>query len=85
MLKSRNLGVQVWFWPRDSPRTPEEVLGGESLTPDDVTWGRPAANFPMKQGHCDYDSHFNAHRMVFDLTFCVSAFLPCLLLLIECD
>ncbi|KAI0294921.1 concanavalin A-like lectin/glucanase domain-containing protein [Russula brevipes] len=70
MLKSRNIGVQVWFWPRGSPRIPKDVLGGGSLTPDDVTWGRPAANFPMKQGSCDYDSHFNAHRMVFDLTFC---------------
>jgi len=34
----------------------------------------PAANFPMRKGYCDYDQHFDAHKMVFDLTFCVSAF-----------
>jgi hypothetical protein len=74
MVKSRSLGIQVYFWPRDSIIVPPEIRdcgsGGGSLYPDYFSWGLPAANFPMCSGYCDYDEHFNAHQMVFDLTFC---------------
>lgn len=38
-------------------------------------WGIPEAYFPLGSGGdstCDYESHFDAHQLVFDLTFCVS-------------
>lgn len=88
MVKSRSLGIQIYFWPRDSNNVPPEISecgsGGGSLYPN-PSWGPPAANFPMCPGYCDYDSHFNAHQIVFDLTFCVSALFTCLLLPLERD
>jgi hypothetical protein len=66
--------VKVWFFPRVG-NVPEVILnGGQRGTPifPDITWGLPAANFPFYPEYCDYESHFNAHMLVFDLTFCVS-------------
>ena len=78
LVKSRTFGIQVYFWPRQSINLiPSEVRecgsGGGYLYPD-FSWGLPAANFPMDPDYCNYDEHFNAHEMVFDLTFCVRAF-----------
>lgn len=74
MVRSQSLGIMIYFWSRDSPDVPPEIRecgsGGGSLYPD-PSWGVPAANFPMYPGLCDYDAHFNAHQIVFDLTFCV--------------
>jgi hypothetical protein len=81
MSKTRFTGVQIWFWSRDSPYIPQEIRDGaafdehESISPN-LSWGAPAANFPMYPGYCDYTDHFNAHKMVFDLTFCVCPFYP---------
>src|SRR5260221_14776603 len=53
MLKSRDCGIQTWFWPRNSPNTPPEItLGGgwngEPLIANPLdTWGPPAASFPV--------------------------------------
>jgi len=73
MLKSQASGIQVWFWARDSPSVPPEICdgaqNGQAVFPS-ITWGDPVANFPMLPGYCDYDSHFNAQRIIFDLTFC---------------
>jgi hypothetical protein len=38
----------------------------------DISWGFPAANFPFYPDLCDYEQHFDAHQIVFDLTLCVS-------------
>ncbi|KAI0259260.1 concanavalin A-like lectin/glucanase domain-containing protein [Gloeopeniophorella convolvens] len=65
MSKTRWNGVQVWFWPRGSPDVPTRY----AAVPEPHV-GHPAATFPMNQGNCDYESHFDAHQMVFDLTFC---------------
>ncbi|KAI0295852.1 glycoside hydrolase family 16 protein [Multifurca ochricompacta] len=64
-------GIQVWFWPRDEapPEVRDGVVKEEPLFPG-FGWGSPAADFPVYPGFCDYDTHFNAHEMVFDLTFC---------------
>jgi hypothetical protein len=81
MSKTRISGVQVWFWPRNSPFIPQEICEGaefdehEPIFPN-LSWGAPAANFPMYPGYCNYTDHFNAHKMVFDLTFCVCPFYP---------
>jgi hypothetical protein len=83
MVRSQSLGIKIYFWSRDSLYVPPEIrdcgAGGEYLYPDD-SWGTPAADFPMCPDLCDYNSHFNAHQIVFDLTFCVSdlLYLPCL-------
>lgn len=65
--------VKIWFFPRDGP-VPDVICKGaqwgQAVYPD-FTWGAPAANFPFYPEYCDYDQHFNAHEMVFDLTFCV--------------
>jgi len=73
MSKSQATGIQVWFWPRDSPSVPPEICQGapkgQAVFPS-AAWGEPVANFPMFPDYCDYYSHFNAQRIVFDLTFC---------------
>ncbi|KAI0308543.1 concanavalin A-like lectin/glucanase domain-containing protein, partial [Amylostereum chailletii] len=68
MSKTRDTGIQVWFWPRNSPHVPPEVRWGAEIIVPGVTWGTPAASFPLDQ--CKYDDHFDAHQIVFDLTFC---------------
>lgn len=78
MSKSRECGVQIWFWPRDSLDVPIEISNGEVFKGDPLypnpIWGAPAADFPLDPNYCSYDHFFNAHQMVFDLTFCVSDF-----------
>lgn len=68
--------VKIWFFPREKIEDVPEVIcqgapRGEPMFPD-ASWGEPDANFPFYPQYCDYDQHFNAHMMVFDLTFCVS-------------
>lgn len=87
--RSRDSGIRLWFWPRNSPNIPPKisqggVSNGEQITPD-ATWGEPAANFPLNPGKCNYDQYFNAHKMIFDLTFCVRDFFSGPLSLLEHD
>lgn len=68
MQKTESQGIKVWFWSRDDPGVPTAVsLGLDTILPSQ-SWGLPNAAFPPDS--CDYTSHFNAHQMVFDLTFC---------------
>ena len=83
MSNTQASGIQIWYWPRLSPSSPEEITSGDSLTPNDA-WGTPAANFPMVPGYCDYSEYFNAQQIIFDLTFCVSALRFNSLFLPEC-
>lgn len=63
-------GVDIWFWARNDGSVPADVKSGaQSLTPGD-SWGTPDASFPTTS--CDWASHFSDHRIIFDLTFCVS-------------
>jgi hypothetical protein len=75
MEKSASNGISIWFWSRDSPSVPDFVRsggnGGGSITTEG--WGVPDAYFPTNT-NCPYSNHFNAHRIIFDLTFCVSLF-----------
>ncbi|KAI9442643.1 glycoside hydrolase family 16 protein [Lactarius indigo] len=72
MYKGRE-SVKVWFYPR-AGYVPSVIRDGAQrgrpVYPD-LTWGFPAANFPFDSRHCNYDQHFDAHQIVFDLTFCV--------------
>jgi len=76
MVRSRTLGIRIYFWPHDnSTDVPQEIRKcgseGGSLYPD-ASWGIPAADFPMFPGFCNYDGHFDVHQIIFSLTFCVS-------------
>ena len=68
--------VKVWFFPRTQHDDIPEVIryGGQKGTPiyPDSTWGLPAAIFPFYPEYCNYETHFDPHILVFDLTFCVS-------------
>ncbi|KAJ7901768.1 glycoside hydrolase family 16 protein [Mycena olivaceomarginata] len=69
VMSRGSYGIFVWFWPRDSCSVPIEVSQGFSaIDPNPFLWGQPDAAFPTD--NCDYESHFDPHRIVFDLTFC---------------
>ena len=78
MVRTRDEGVRVWFWARGDSRVPSDVavaapdlyVAGPTTIFPNPTWGTPDADFPVGDW-CDYDSHFDPHMMVFDLTFCV--------------
>ncbi|KAJ7287593.1 glycoside hydrolase family 16 protein [Mycena rebaudengoi] len=66
--RSATCGVSIWFWSRNDPSVPIEVKDGLStVNPDPGMWGMPQASFPVDT--CD-QSRFDAHQVVFDLTFC---------------
>jgi hypothetical protein len=69
MQKASYHGISVWFWPRDDPSVPKDVRDGADTIYPNAEWGKPDADFPCAQ--CDHASHFDAHQMIFDLTFCV--------------
>ena len=62
----------MWFWSRDDSTTPKGILYGSSEMAVDGSWGWPEAAFKFED--CDYASHFDAHQILFDLTFCVNTF-----------
>ncbi|EIN11633.1 hypothetical protein PUNSTDRAFT_98803 [Punctularia strigosozonata HHB-11173 SS5] len=68
MQRTKQNGVQVWFWSRSDPLLPLDIKAGSPVVVPTPLWGLPEASFPPD--NCDYDQHFDAHRMVFDLTFC---------------
>lgn len=72
MQLSREAGINIWF----KERWELEFLlkGGGPICVDLFTWGLPDAGFIWNE--CDFDSHFNAQNLIFDLTFCVSWFIP---------
>jgi hypothetical protein len=72
MQLSREAGINIWF----KERWELEFLldGGGPICVDLFTWGLPDAGFTWND--CDFDSHFNAQNLLFDLTFCVSWFIP---------
>ena len=68
LARSKQDGIKVWFRPR-SWATPSKAQWNEdTVTPD--SWGPPTAYFPTGS-NCNYEQHFNAHMLIFDLTFCV--------------
>jgi len=76
MSKTRDSGIKIWFWRRGDHTVPPEIShgptwrGGVLIDLPNPSWGDPAAYFPLDPGHCNYNQYFNAHVMVFDLTFC---------------
>lgn len=81
MSKTRDSGIKIWFWRRGDHTVPPEISHGPTWRGDvlidlpNPSWGDPAAYFPLDPTLCNYNQYFNAHVMVFDLTFCVRDFL----------
>lgn len=72
MEKNHEKGVSVWFIERFNI-----PFIGDELNLDLVLLSTPDAYFPLQDDdwsdcNCSYSDHFNAHDIVFDLTFCVS-------------
>lgn len=80
-------GVKIWFFLRSQydnipPAIRDGVPRGVPIEPNpSESWGDPDAYFPFEPELCDYATHFNAHRIVFDLTFCVSVLSTLLVIL----
>ncbi|EJD03023.1 glycoside hydrolase family 16 protein [Fomitiporia mediterranea MF3/22] len=60
-------GAAVYFWPRNDPSVPAEVASGAATVNPDG-WGEPEALFPTDT--CNWPQFFDAHNIIFDLTFC---------------
>lgn len=71
MKRMQASGVAVWFWGRNDWSMPASVRYPSDAIRPDVTWGLPDAIFPSSN-NCTFSDHFDAHQIVFDLTFCVS-------------
>ncbi|KAG6862240.1 hypothetical protein C0995_002171 [Termitomyces sp. Mi166 len=72
MERSRDEGIKVWFWPRNDGSVPFDVKHDLDIIVPDLWFGcKPDAYFPTGY-RCDYDSHFDEHEIIFDLTFCSS-------------
>ncbi|KIL00724.1 glycoside hydrolase family 16 protein [Paxillus rubicundulus Ve08.2h10] len=67
MERRADKGISMWFFPRSN--CPGTLLGGEPDVDAISALFTPDVFFPTQQ-NCDYQSHFNAHNIVFDLTFC---------------
>ncbi|KAF8621472.1 hypothetical protein AX15_007765 [Amanita polypyramis BW_CC] len=67
MQRSRSNGVNIWFKTRWE--VPWEIKDGEDNITIDLFFGPPDAHFDFGDT-CNYDAHFDAHKMVFDLTLC---------------
>ncbi|KAM6493399.1 Concanavalin A-like lectin/glucanase domain containing protein [Amanita muscaria] len=64
-------GIKVWFWSRSDRSAPSITTDGGSY-PQQFSvndFGEPDAYFSLLD-NCDYKSHFDAHRIIFDLTLC---------------
>lgn len=67
----RSNGIRVWFFPRTALPADLQVLSDDptsTAVPTMADWGTATANFPGT--HCDIDSHFKNHKIIFDTTFC---------------
>ncbi|EJF65494.1 concanavalin A-like lectin/glucanase domain-containing protein [Dichomitus squalens] len=76
IVRTKYEGVSVWFWNRWDPAVPWEVklppttdLFGPARVFPTALWGVPDAKFEFGS-NCDYEEHFDAHNLIFDLTFC---------------
>jgi len=60
--------IKVWFWSRQDPSVPSDVLTTSQDCIDTNLWGTPVALFPNTG--CDVSSKFGAHNVIINLTFC---------------
>lgn len=55
-------GIRVWSFPRDS--IPADILAGQPTTA-----GWPVPDYDFTGPGANIASHFNAHQIIFDLTY----------------
>jgi len=68
MKRTQDDGVYTYFWSRNDGSVPHDVAtGSPNINPEN--WGIPDVRYPSSDS-CDFASHFDAHQIVFDLTFC---------------
>lgn len=66
-IERRSTYIKIFFWERTSSSVPSDVKSpGSSINTSN--WGTPAAYFPNT--HCDFSTHFGAHNIIINLTFC---------------
>jgi hypothetical protein len=65
-------GVFIWFYSRCDPDIPWTVRNESAALDTNQFVKSPDAAFYCD--NCDYNSHFDAHEIIFDLTFCASIF-----------
>ncbi|KAG2121768.1 glycoside hydrolase family 16 protein [Suillus clintonianus] len=66
-IERRSSYIKIFFWERTSGSVPSDVKSpGSSVNTSN--WGKPAAYFPNT--HCDFSTHFGAHNIIINLTFC---------------
>ncbi|PRP77622.1 putative endo-1,3(4)-beta-glucanase [Planoprotostelium fungivorum] len=63
VMERTSTSIRIWNFPRNS--IPADLL---SNNPNPCSWGQPDGDYPLG-GSCPA-SHFGAHRIVFDITFC---------------
>lgn len=68
--RSSDWGIRIYFWSRYDFTVPSEIREPRERIHPSFDWGIPQAVFPFTE-KCSPD-HFNAHQIIFDLTFCVS-------------
>jgi hypothetical protein len=66
-LERTNEFFKIWFWPRNDPSVPADVVAGGG-TVNTGNWGTPVSYFPNTL--CDIPAHFVPHNIVINLTFC---------------
>ncbi|KAF8636312.1 hypothetical protein AX17_003632 [Amanita inopinata Kibby_2008] len=65
-LERTNQQIRVWFWPRNGAVPSDVSSGSSTVNPDN--WGTADALFPATS--CNIASHFDAHNIIINLTFC---------------
>lgn len=68
VLHRSDWGIRIYFWSRYDFTVPSEVSNPRGRIRPSFEWGFPEAVFPFTED-CSPD-HFNAHQIIFDLTFC---------------
>ncbi|KAJ7111756.1 glycoside hydrolase family 16 protein [Mycena epipterygia] len=66
-MERTNSNILIWFWSRNDPTVPADVVAGGSTVITD-NWGTPSASFPSTS--CDIADMFTAHNIIINLTFC---------------
>ncbi|KAI1795701.1 concanavalin A-like lectin/glucanase domain-containing protein [Ganoderma leucocontextum] len=67
MARTKSEGIRVCAWEIRHPPT-SDLFGPAAVAPT-ALWGQPAAVFEFG-AECSDAEHFDAHNLVFDLTFC---------------
>ena len=57
--------IRSFYFPRAS--IPADII---SKQPNPSSWGNPYSRFEVGEGSDCSSNHFNAHQIIFDLTFC---------------